>query len=264
MGENRTLKRKKQGGDMQDKEAKVGEQQGKLVVIEGIDGSGKATQTKLLVERLRAEGYEVETIDFPQYGSKSAGPLEEYLNGKYGSSEEVGPWIASMFYAFDRYDASFRMREWLKSGAIVVSDRYVAANIGHQGGKIIDKAERQRYVQWLHDLEYGLFGIPEPNITFILKTSPELSRELAPQIQDREKLTKRRAYLGDRVRDIHEKDLVHLAQALESYLEAAEEFPEQFYVVECLDEQGKLKNREAIHEIIWERVSSELAKSDKD
>ncbi len=109
---------------------------GKFIVIEGLDGSGKSTQSKLLTQYLRKEGYKVEKIDFPQHGEKSAGLVDEYLNGKYGSSEEVGPYRASVFYACDRYDASFKIRKWLKEGKIVVSDRYVASNVGHQGGKI--------------------------------------------------------------------------------------------------------------------------------
>ena len=100
---------------------------GKFVVIEGLDGSGKSTQSKLLTERLKKEGREVVTIDFPQYGTKSAGLVEEYLNGKYGTAEQVGPYRASVFYACDRYDASSKIKKWLSEGKIVVSDRYIVS-----------------------------------------------------------------------------------------------------------------------------------------
>ena len=110
-----------------------------LLVIEGIDGSGKATQTKLLAKKLNEEGCEVETIDFPQWGTKSVCLLENYLNGKYGSSKELGAYIPSIFYACDRFDASFKIRRWLEEGKVVIADRYVASSIGHQGGKIEDK-----------------------------------------------------------------------------------------------------------------------------
>ena len=109
-------------------------QTGKFIVIDGTDGSGKATQTELLVKRLAQAGYEVVMADFPQYGQKSAGLVEHYLNGKYGTALDVGPYRASIFYAADRYDASFQIRQWLKEGKIVISNRYVTANMAHQGG----------------------------------------------------------------------------------------------------------------------------------
>lgn len=90
--------------------------QGKFIVIEGTDGSGKTTQFNLLVKRLVGEDHDIVTTDFPQYGQKSAGPVEEYLTGKYGDSESVGPYRASILFACDRYDASFRMRELLGGG----------------------------------------------------------------------------------------------------------------------------------------------------
>ncbi len=97
---------------------------GRFIVIDGTDGSGKATQTGLLVDELKLAGYDVAMTDFPQYGTKSAGLIEEYLNGKYG---QVGPQAASVFYAIDRFDASFKIREWLEQGKIVISNRYVIA-----------------------------------------------------------------------------------------------------------------------------------------
>ena len=226
---------------------------GKFIVFEGIDGSGKSTQAKLLVRHLIKEGFEIAKIDFPQYGTKSASLVEEYLNGKYGSPEEVGPWAASLFYACDRYAASPRIKKWLREGRIVISDRYIASNIGHQGGKIRDKKERKKYLKWLYNLEYEIFKIPKPNITFILKTSPQSSKRLSPKIKDKEKRKKRKVYLGNKIRDIHEKNLNHLTLALNSYLEAAKEFPKEFKVIECF-ENGKLLSPEIVHQKVWEKV----------
>ena len=228
---------------------------GKFIVIEGLDGSGKSTQTKLLTKHLKKEGREVAKIDFPQYGKKSAGPVEEYLNGKYGSPEEVGPYRASIFYACDRYDASFVIRKWLKEGRVVISDRYVASNLGHQGGKIKSKKEWRKYLKWLYRLEYEIFKIPKPNFTFILKTAPAFSLKLAHKITDKEKKAKRRTYLGNKKRDIHERDVKHLAAALNSYLNAAKEFPNEFRVIECV-KKGKLLSPETIHQEIWKTIKN--------
>ena len=230
---------------------------GKFIVFEGLDGSGKSIQTNLLVSHLKKEAYRTEKIDFPQHGKKSAGLVDEYLNGKYGSALEVGPYRASIFYACDRYDASFKIRKWLKEEKIVVSDRYVASNIGHQGGKIKNKKERKTFLKWLYNLEYNIFGIPKPDITFILKTSPKLAREMASKITDEEKKKKRIAYLGNKIRDIHERDLSHLARTLDSYLEAAKEFPKEFKIIECM-KNNKFIPPEIIHQEIIKIVNSKL------
>src|SRR3954468_22900663 len=113
---------------------------GKFIVIDGTDGSGKATQTKLLVKRLQKSGHKVRIEDFPQYGKKSAGPVEDYLNGLYGSADQLGAYIPSIFYAVDRFAASERIRKHLAAGFIVVSNRYVTSNMAHQGGKIANAA----------------------------------------------------------------------------------------------------------------------------
>ena len=220
---------------------------GKFIVFEGLDGSGKSTQLNLLVKYLKKQGYKSSQTDFPQYRTKSAGLIEEYLSGKYGSSDKVGPYRASIFYACDRYDASFKIRKWLSQGRIVISDRYLASNIGHQGGKIKNKKERKKYIQWLCNLEYKIFEIPKPDVTIILKTSAELSYKFAPRNIDRAK--KQKAYLKGKKRDIHEQDKLHLKNALDSYLEAAREFPREFKVVECL-ENNKLLPPQEIHEKI--------------
>ena len=141
-------------------------QPGKFIVIDGTDGSGKGTQTKILVKRLENLGYDVAMADFPQYGQASAGLVEQYLNGNYGTAEEVGPYKASIFYACDRYDASFKIRKWLEEGKIVISNRYVTANMGHQGGKISNRKKRKKYFDWLYELEYKIFNIPKVEVSF--------------------------------------------------------------------------------------------------
>jgi dTMP kinase len=230
---------------------------GKFIIFEGIDSSGKSIQTKLLERRLKNEGYKAVKIDFPQYGAKSAGLVEEYLNGKYGAPEEVGPYRASIFYACDRYDASFKIRKWLAEGKIIISDRYIASNIGHQGGKIRDKKERKHFLKWLYNLEYNIFKIPKPDFTFILKISSDVSFKLSHKVVDKKKKKKRAFYLGNKKRDIHEKDISHLKNAFNSYLEISKEFPKEFNVIECIKDK-KLLPPQAIHQEIWEQVKKFL------
>ena len=119
---------------------------GRFIVIDGLDGSGKGLQTKLLIERLKKEGHDIEMADFPQYGQPSASFVERYLRGEFGSAKEVSARQASLFYALDRYSASFQIRKWLDSGKIVISNRYTSANKGHQLGKIKDIEEGKEKV----------------------------------------------------------------------------------------------------------------------
>jgi len=232
---------------------------GKFFVIEGIDGAGKSTQTKMLTEDLKKRGFDVVKIDFPQYGKGSAALLEAYLRGDYGPSEEVGPYRASIFYACDRYDLSFKMRKWLDEGKIIISDRYLASNIGHQGGKIIkNKKEWEKYITWLHNLEYNIFQIPKPDYTLILKISPELSMSHSNKITDAEKQKKRTAYLGDhKKQDIHEADRNHLANTLKSYIAISKKYPSQYKIVECEKRKEFLSINE-IHQKILKLIEVKI------
>jgi dTMP kinase len=215
---------------------------GKFIVIDGTDGSGKTVQTKMLADRLMAAGFAVEMADFPQYEQKSAGLVEEYLSGKYGPADEVGPYRASIFYACDRYDANFKIRKWLNEGKIVISNRYVTANMGHQGGKIHDALERQNYFDWLYKLEYELFGIPKPDLNIILHVPAEISQKLADTKAER-------GNFAGIVQDIHEVDLDHLKNAENVYTEIARNFPD-FKLIECVSDRQILP-REAISDMVW-------------
>ncbi len=219
-------------------------QKGKLIVIDGSDGTGKTTQKQLLVETLKFGGYEVETADFPQYGQKSAGIVEEYLNGKYGP---VNAKAASIFYAVDRFDASFQLRKWLEEGKIVVSNRYVTASAGHQGGKIADDDERLKYFRWLNDLEYNIFGIPKPDLNLIL----HIPAEVAQQLVDK-KSSDARKYVNGKKRDIHEADINHLKNAEKVFMQIATLFPNTKFVT-CV-ENDKLLSPADVHNKIWELV----------
>lgn len=225
---------------------------GVFIVLDGTDGSGKGTQTTKLVERLKLEGYQVETADFPQYGKKSAGAVEEYLNGNYGTPQEVGPYRASIFYAVDRYDASFKIRSWIDEGKIVICNRYVTANMGHQGSKITDEKELSEYLEWLHHLEYHIFNIPKPDLNIILHVTAETSQRLVDMKDARE-------YVGGKKRDIHEADINHLKSAEKTYLKIANMDPRYYRLVEC-EEDDKLLSVDEIHNKIWEIINPIIKK----
>lgn len=222
---------------------------GLFIMIEGTDGSGKTTQTELLLEHLKKENKEVKEISFPQYGKPSATMVEAYLTGEFGNAQEVGPYVASIFYATDRYAASKQIRQWLDEGNVVIANRYVASNMGHQGGKIKDEEERKKYFDWNYDLEYNIFGIPKPDINIILHVTPEMSQKLVAKKDERD-------YLKGGKHDIHEEDLHHLTDAEQAYVQMAKSFPE-FHLVECISEE-KMLPPEEIHSKVWNYIQNFL------
>jgi len=200
--------------------------QGKFIVIEGTDGSGKGTHTKLLIDWLTDRGHKLEAFDFPQYGQPSAYFVEQYLNGSYGSLGEIGPYRGSLFYALDRYQAGFKIREALSRGINVLSNRYVGSNMGHQGGKIDDYKERAAYFKWNDNLEFEILGIPRPDLSIVLHMPSEQAQLFVDQKAKRD-------YIGGKKRDIHEADLGHLKRAEATYLELCETFPDTFTRIAC-------------------------------
>lgn len=220
-----------------------------FIVIDGIDGSGKTTQFELLKKRLAAAGRQVAVIKFPRYGQKSAGLVEDYLNGKFGSAAEVGPYRASIFYAVDRYAASEELRRYLKEEKIILADRYLSANLCHQGGKIADPQKRREFFAWDENLEYNILGIPRPNLTFILYLKPELAKELADRREEQTMVTEKK-------RDIHEADFNHLRAAADCYLELSQSSA-AYQLINCAPNE-QLLSPEEIHEKIWQIIESKL------
>lgn len=219
---------------------------GCLIVIDGTDGSGKKTQTDLLVAKLTQQWFMVEKLDFPQYGKKSAAPTEEYLSGAYGSADQVSPYQASILYAVDRFAASFQIKQWLAEGKVVVSDRYVSANMGHQAGKIDDLEERDRFLDWVEELEYGIFQIPRPDLQFFLYVDPEISRNLALQV---DKLNM------DKTKDVHENDAQHMKKASDAFLYVAEKYGR--VKIDGMQD-GVMKERGVIAEELYKHVEALL------
>ncbi|OGZ54761.1 MAG: hypothetical protein A3B25_02810 [Candidatus Ryanbacteria bacterium RIFCSPLOWO2_01_FULL_48_26] len=226
--------------------------QGVFIVIEGTDGSGKTEQTKRLVERLAKEGHAILSFDFPRYGNPSAYFVEKYLNGQYGTSEEVGARRGSLFFALDRFDAGKEIQKALNGGMVVVSNRYVASNMAHQGGKIADEKEREKFFNWEVDLEFELLGIPRPDLNVVLHVPAAIAQSMVDKKGHRD-------YVGGAKRDIHEADIEHLRRAEETYIEIVRLYPDRFSLVECAP-GGKLLSLEAVHEKVWTLVSALLGK----
>ncbi len=201
---------------------------GQLIVIEGTDGSGKGTQTKLLISALKKAGKKVMLADFPQHGKPSGYFSDKYLRGEYGKAHEVDPYTASLFYSLDRYDKSFEIKKWLKTGGVVICNRYTSANMGHQAGKLKPGKERQKYLKWLEELEYDVMKIPRPDLTFLLFMPPAVAQKL---VDGKAKRSYMKGKMEGKKRDIHEKDIKHLRDASSAFVETAKIF--HWKVIEC-------------------------------
>lgn len=213
---------------------------GKLIVLEGADGSGKSTQFRLLAKRLRRERISFATLKFPQYGKKSAGLVEEYLAGKYGKKpDDVNPYAASLFYALDRFDSAQKIRAWLAAGKIVLLDRYTDSNAGHQGAKIQNPTARKKFVDWLYDIEHRLLEIPKPNLVIILSTVNSLKK------------TPERG--GKKNRDIHEQDTRYLAAVRRTYRWLARTYPKRYRLIQ-VSTLTRVRTTEDVHQEIWHYI----------
>lgn len=222
-------------------------QKAQLIVLDGTDNSGKATQTKLLIEHLQRENIKVGTLDFPQYETNTFGQLiKECLQGGHGDFLALNPKIASTLYAADRYESKGLLQSLLAQNEVVILDRYVSANMLHQGAKIEDVIQRQQFLSWLDHVEYGVFGMPKPDRTVALDVS----------LEDNETILTKMVEDGSKTPDIAEKDREHqrrVGQCL-TWLASTQE---SWTVVHCSGSNG-LRSRESIHEEIYGIVQEEL------
>lgn len=220
--------------------------QGKLIVIEGLDGSGKATQTKLLHDALSAQ-HDIMQITFPRYESPSSEPIKMYLNGTFGAKPgDVNAYAASTFYAVDRF-ASYKTLwgEFYRTGGIVVSDRYTTSNAVHQCSKL-PAQEWDAYLQWLFDFEYQKIAIPAPDVVIYLDVEAEVTQTLMAQ-----------RYHGDETRkDIHEKDVEYLKQSRAAAHYCAKTLGWKH--VHC-SQNGQMRTIESIHADILAAVREALS-----
>ena len=215
---------------------------GKLIVIEGTDGSGKSTQFRLLSEHLQTDNIAFKHLVFPRYDQESSALIRMYLGGQFGSKPtDVNAYAASAFYAVDRY-ASYKMDwgQWYEEGGLVLSDRYTTSNAVHQASKEVGE-DRQKYLKWLYEFEYEKLGLPRPDLTIYLDVPTDFTEKM---LRGREAATNTKA-------DIHEQDMQYLATCRSCGREAA-----KFYgwtIIRCVKD-GAMRTMEDIHQEIYAAV----------
>ncbi len=211
-------------------------ERGKLIVLDGTDGSGKETQTKLLEERLNSEGIHVIKYTFPNYDTIFGQMITEYLDGEYGPTTSLHPKMASILYAFDRWKVAEEIRGHLEKGIYVLCDRYVESNMGYQQTKLPPE-NRDEFFNWLNKLEHKELNIPESDVVIFLRVPSLIS---STNMSNRDKL------------DGHEKDINYQQKVLESY-ESLAARNEKWAIINCI-ENGEMRSREDIHEDIYKLI----------
>lgn len=217
---------------------------GKLIVIEGTDGSGKSTQFRLLTDRLESEQVKFQKLVFPQYSEPSSALIRMYLGGEFGKSpSDVNAYAASAFYSVDRY-ASYRKvwGKWYEEGGLVVSDRYTTSNAVHQASKEPED-KRENFLNWLYDFEYDKLGLPRPDLVIYLDVPTDFTEKM---LRHRESETNTHA-------DIHEQDMQYLATCRRMGRAAAEHYG--WTVIRCVRD-GAMRSMEDIHEEIYRHVAA--------
>jgi len=223
---------------------------GRVVAFEGIDGSGKNTQAKLLGDALCKAGWPVEVLSFPQYEKTFFGRMVgRYLAGKFGVVGKVNPYFVSFLYAADRWQAAGKIRRWLAEGKIVLADRYAGSNAAYQAANLSVK-RRRRFLAWLDTLEFRIFKIPREDLTILLLVTPEVGQELVGKKQAR-------GYLKGAKQDIHEKNLDYLRRASDTYRKLASE-RDNWVVIDCTDGAGGIRSVESIHQDVLAVLGSRL------
>lgn len=222
---------------------------GKLFVIDGTDGSGKQTQFRKLQERLSEENINYRVVSFPNYESPSSSLVKMYLSGEFGeNAKDVSPYIASTFYAADRY-ITFKKEyeEYYKNGGIILADRYTTSNMVHQAGKIKDDKEREKFLNWLWDFEFNLYGLPVPTEIFFLNMPTEYAIKLMENRKN--KITK------EEKKDIHERSPEHLKDAYEEACKLSKKY--NWKEIKCVKD-GKIRSIEDIHEEIYQELKNKI------
>jgi dTMP kinase len=222
---------------------------GILIAIDGVDASGKQTQTELLLKRLKDNGQNVKMVSFPAYDKPSSTLVKMYLNGDFGKKpSDVNAYATSVLFASDRF-ATYRT-DWGKDyneGTIILADRYVSSNLIHQASKIENSAEKDKFLVWLDDLEHNIFSLPRPNVTVFLDMPPEYGAKL---MRDRANKAD-----GTDKKDIHESDFSYLETSYKNAMLVAEKFG--WKRIPCV-ENGRIRSVDEIHNDIYSTVKELL------
>lgn len=219
-----------------------------LIVIDGGDNVGKATQADLLMRRLISEGVAVGKMDFPRYHQNTFGHLlNDALKGEHGDFMALDPKITATLFAADRFESKKELLEWIEEGRVVIFDRYVSASMLHQGAKIDDADAREEFLKWLDHVEYEIFGMPRPDLTIYLNVPPEKSQKLLEYVVG----------IGAKVADVAESDRLHQEKvsACAEYLSTSRE---EWVTVECMADADELRTREDIHEEVYQIVMKRI------
>jgi dTMP kinase len=207
-----------------------------IIAIEGIDGSGKGTQSHLLAHYLQDQGKNVTLLQFPRYSETKFGrEVGKYLNGDYGSLSEVHPKFSAILYALDRFETLPIMNSALSQEQIIICDRYVGSNLAHQSARVKED-EREELIDWIGDLEFNTLGIPRPDIVFFLDMAIDTAKALIAKKDARD--------YTDKAEDLHEQSRNHLSDALSQFRKLSEK--SQWIRIPCLEENGGLKSTEQI------------------
>ncbi len=218
----------------------------KLIVIDGVDSSGKQTHTEMLAERLAKDGFDVKRLSFPDYESPSSSLVKMYLSGQFGDKpEDVNAYAASSFFAADRF-ASYRTKwksDYSDENKIIIADRYVSSNMIHQASKLEGEEEKNKFLDWLSELEYGIYNIPKPDIIFFLDMPVECAQRLM-----RERKNK---FSGEEQKDIHESNGEYLIKSYNNACHIAKTLG--WHRIDCTN-AGEIRKIQEINDELYRKV----------
>lgn len=220
---------------------------GLFFVIDGVDGSGKGTQSNLIYDRLIKEGYKVKYFDFPRYNDYSSIFIRKYLNGDLGKLSDIDAYEASTFFALDRYAAKNEIQKYIDEGYVILCNRYISSNQIHQSSKIEDEKELDIFLDWLDDFEFNKLKIPRPDKVIFLDMDWKIGRKLV-----KKKESSQRKYVDGKVKDLHEEDDVYMSKSYDRALGLCDRF-ENWDKIKCYEGSEPLQI-EIIHEKIYDLV----------